>query len=62
MQKPFQFGYLSSKWMHDLATKGDAAKKALPANGIIDTGVQVIDKTNVSAFKQELAEMKKAVQ
>ncbi|HVJ17239.1 MAG TPA: sugar-binding protein [Polyangiaceae bacterium] len=62
VQKPFQFGYLSAKWMHDLATKGDAAKKALPANGIIDTGVTVIDKTNVAAFKQELAEMKKSVQ
>jgi ribose transport system substrate-binding protein len=62
VQKPFQFGYLSAKWMHDLATKGDAAKKALPANGIIDTGVTVIDKTNVAAFKAELAEMKKSVQ
>jgi len=31
VQKPFQFGCLSAKWMHDLATKGDAAKKALLA-------------------------------
>ena len=62
VQKPFQFGYLSAKWMHELATKGDAAKKALPSNGIIDTGVTVIDKTNVAAFKAELAEMKKSVQ
>ena len=62
VQKPFQFGYLSAKWMYDLATKGDAAKKALPANHIIDTGVTVIDKTNVTAFKAELAEMKKSAQ
>ena len=62
VQKPFQFGYLSAKWMHDLATKGEAAKKALPANHIIDTGVTVIDKTNVASFKAELAEMKKSVQ
>ncbi len=62
VQKPFQFGYLSAKWMHDLATKGDAAKKALPASGIIDTGVTVIDKTNVASFKAELAEMKKSTQ
>ena len=62
VQKPFQFGYLSAKWMHDLATKGDAAKKAIPANGIIDTGVTVIDKSNVDTFKTELAEMKKSVQ
>jgi ribose transport system substrate-binding protein len=62
VQKPFQFGYLSAKWMYDLATKGDAAKKALPPNGIIDTGVTVIDKTNVDSFKAELTEMKKSVQ
>jgi ribose transport system substrate-binding protein len=59
VQKPFQFGYLSSKWMQDLATKGDVAKGALPPNGIIDTGVEVINKTNVASFKQRLAEMKK---
>ncbi len=62
VQKPFQFGYLSAKWMHDLATQGDVAKKALPATGIIDTGVTVIDKTNVASFKAELADMKKSAQ
>ena len=31
VQKPFLFGYLSSKWMHELATKGEAAKAAIPA-------------------------------
>jgi ribose transport system substrate-binding protein len=62
VQKPFQFGYLSSKWMHALATRGDAAKRELPPNGTIDTGVTVIDKTNVAGFKAELAEMKKSVQ
>jgi ribose transport system substrate-binding protein len=60
VQKPFMFGYLSAKWMHDLAIKGDAAKAALPANRIIDTGVEVIDKSNVAPFKAKLAEMKKA--
>jgi len=62
VQKPFQFGYLSAKWMHDLATRGDAAKKALPATGIIDTGVTIIDKANVAAFQAELLEMKKSVE
>lgn len=62
VQKPFQFGYLSAKWMHELATQGDAAKKALPANHVIDTGVTIIDKSNVASFKTELAEMKKSVQ
>jgi len=59
VQKPFQFGYLSSKWMHELATKGEAAKAAIPANKVIDTGVEVINKANVAKFKDQLAEMKK---
>jgi ribose transport system substrate-binding protein len=59
VQKPFMFGYLASKWMNDLATKGQAAKAALPANRTIDTGVDVIDKSNVAAFKAKLAELKR---
>jgi ribose transport system substrate-binding protein len=60
VQKPFMFGYLSAKWMHELATKGAAARAALPADHVIDTGVEVIDKSNVAAFKAKLAELKKA--
>src|SRR6185295_9420415 len=56
VQKPFQFGYLSAKWMHELATKGEAAKASIPANKIIDTGVEVINKSNVADFKAKLAE------
>jgi ribose transport system substrate-binding protein len=59
VQKPFQFGYLSSKWMHELATKGEAAKSQLPADKVIDTGVEVISKTNVADFRAKLEEMKK---
>jgi ribose transport system substrate-binding protein len=59
VQKPFDFGYLSSKWMHELATKGQTAKASLPSTHIIDTGVQVIRKDNVADFKAKLAEMKK---
>jgi ribose transport system substrate-binding protein len=59
VQKPYQFGYLAAKWMHDLATKGEAAKAALPPGKIIDTGVEVINKANVAEFKQKLAELKK---
>src|SRR5258708_304959 len=58
VQKPFEFGYLSSKWMHELATKGQTAKASLPSTHIIDTGVQVIRKENVADFKVKLAEMK----
>lgn len=59
VQKPFQFGYLSSKWLHDLAKDKDKAKAALPADKIVDTGVEVISKANVADFKAKLAEMKK---
>jgi len=62
VQKPFQFGYLSAKWMYDLATKNAEAKHALPSNGVIDTGVTVIDKSNVETFRAELSAMKKSVQ
>jgi ribose transport system substrate-binding protein len=59
VQKPFQFGYLSSKWMHDLATKGDEAIKAIPEGKVLDTGVEVINSANVAEFRKNLAEMKK---
>lgn len=62
VQKPFQWGYLAAKWMHDLATKNAETKKALPPGGLIDTGVTVIDKSNVEAFRTELTELKKSVQ
>ncbi|MEO6601209.1 MAG: substrate-binding domain-containing protein [Polyangiaceae bacterium] len=60
VQKPFMFGYLASKWMHDLATKGDAAKSALPPGGVIDTGVEVIDKNNLKDFRDRLAALRKS--
>lgn len=59
VQKPFQFGYLASKWAHELATKPEAAAAQIPSNKSIDTGVDVIDKANVADFKAKLAEMKK---
>jgi ribose transport system substrate-binding protein len=59
VQKPFQFGYLSSKWIHDLAKDKDKAKAALPADKVVDTGVEVITKANVADFRAKLAEMKK---
>ena len=58
VQKPFQFGYLSSKWMHELATKPDVGA-TIPADKNLDTGVEVINKANVAEFRAKLAEMKK---
>ena len=57
VQKPFDLGYVSSKWMHELATKGDAARAAIPPSKVIDTGVEVITKDNVADFSQRLAAM-----
>ncbi len=56
VQKPFQFGYLSSKWLHDLAVQGSDLK--LPDGGLIDTGVNIINKDNVEQFEKDLAAMK----
>ncbi|MFO7178834.1 MAG: sugar-binding protein [Pseudomonadota bacterium] len=59
VQKPFQFGYLASKWMHELSTKPEETLKNIPPNKEIDTGVEVINKDNVAEFRQRLAELKK---
>jgi ribose transport system substrate-binding protein len=59
VQKPFMFGYLASKWMHDLAAKPEATLAAIPPSKAIDTGVEVISKTNVADFTKKLADMKK---
>jgi ribose transport system substrate-binding protein len=59
VQKPFQFGYLASKWMHELATGGEAALRALPETHVIDTGVEVIRQANVAEFERQLAELKR---
>lgn len=56
VQKPFEFGYRSAVLLQALATRGEAA---LPASEVDDTGVDVITKANVAAFKQKLAELKK---
>jgi len=58
VQKPFDFGYLSCSWMHDLATEGEAARARLPRDHVIDTGVEVITQANVADFRARLAAMK----
>ncbi|HWO08195.1 MAG TPA: sugar-binding protein [Polyangiaceae bacterium] len=58
VQKPFQFGYLSSQWMHQLATRGAAAEQEIPPSRVIDTGVDVITLANVGEFRKRLAELK----
>ncbi len=56
VQKPFQFGYLSAKWLTELAKNGGDAK--LPDGGVVDTGVDLIDSNSVDEFQKNLAAMK----
>ncbi len=51
VQKPFEMGYQSIKLLNEIA-KGN--KAAIPANGILDTGVLVVRKDNVQRFWDEL--------
>jgi ribose transport system substrate-binding protein len=56
VQKPFEFGYRSSKLLYELAKNGEPA---LPKDPIVDTGVTVIDSSNVKDFRSKLAELTK---
>lgn len=58
VQKPFEFGYLASRWMHELATDPERARAKLPNPPVIDTGVEVITRANVAEFERKLAELK----
>jgi ribose transport system substrate-binding protein len=55
VQKPFEFGYQSSRMLAELANKGDAA---LPSNPLVDTGVSVIKAENVKEFRDNLGKLK----
>jgi ribose transport system substrate-binding protein len=59
VQRPFEMGYRSAKWMHLLATDFEKARAGLPAGGIEDTGVEVIDQANLDDFEKRLSEWKK---
>jgi ribose transport system substrate-binding protein len=52
VQRPFQFGYQSMKALKDVQDG-----KTIPT--FIDTTIQKIDKSNLTAFWTELREMKK---
>jgi ribose transport system substrate-binding protein len=55
VQNPFQIGYLSSKWLHDLAVQGDAVK--LPEGGSIDTGANIINAGNIDEYTKQLTDL-----
>jgi len=56
VDKPFEFGYVSAKWMHQLATGGERARQSIPAGAKIDTGVTVVDASNIAAFESRTEE------
>ena len=59
VQHPYEMGYRSARWMHRLATQFEQAKAEIPADGIENTGVEVIDQANVDDFEKRLADWKK---
>lgn len=54
VQKPFEFGFQSIRLLSELA-RGDESR--IPDNGLIDTGVVVVERSNVEQFRAELAEL-----
>lgn len=56
VQKPFEEGYLASKMLNDLASKG---KSVLPSPPVVKTGVELIDAQNIDAYEKQVAQMSK---
>ncbi|MCC2670870.1 MAG: monosaccharide transporter substrate-binding protein family, partial [Armatimonadetes bacterium] len=57
VQKPYDFGYLSTKLLYLINKKGFSAAKEemkIPADGIIDTGVEVVTPATVKDYIQRL--------
>jgi ribose transport system substrate-binding protein len=54
VQRPFEFGYRSIRLLADLSARG---QEAIPPGGVIDTGVVVVTRDNVGAFRAELAQL-----
>lgn len=60
IQKPYDFGYLSTKLLYLINRKGwGEAKKEMniPDNGLYDTGVEVLTPANVQQFRQNLEKL-----
>lgn len=60
VQKPYDFGYLSTKLLYLINRKGlSEAKKEMniPEDGIYDTGVEVITPDTLKAYKEKLAKL-----
>ena len=57
VQKPYEFGYRSVEFLYKAKTEGvDKARQELkiPANGLVDTGVELISQKNYPDFKKRM--------
>ena len=57
VQKPYQFGYLSVEFLAKAKREGVGKARQemkVPANGIVDTGVEIVTPQNYPAFKKRL--------
>lgn len=60
VQKPYDFGYLSTKLLYLINRKGWPAAKEemkIPDDGLVDTGVEVITPATVKDYKDKLAKI-----
>jgi len=58
VQKPYLFGYLSVMLLYNMKVCGvDETKAALPPNGIVDTGVEVITPATVKQYQEGLKKL-----
>jgi ribose transport system substrate-binding protein len=60
VQKPYEFGYRSVEFLYKAKTQGvEKAKEELkvPANGILDTGVDVVTPENYPKFKKQMEDL-----
>ena len=59
VQHPYEMGYRAAKWMDELATDFDKAKAKIPADKVDNTGLEVVNKSNLAEFEPRRAEWKK---
>lgn len=60
VQKPYEFGYQSTRLLYLINRKGWAAAKQelrIPDDGIVDTGVEVITPATVKKYRQDLVKL-----
>jgi hypothetical protein len=52
-------GYRAARWMDQMATDFDKAKAKIPADKVDNTGLEVVNQSNLAEFEKRHAEWKK---